>query len=109
MTIAAHDLNSTEHAALTSALMAIDKAHLVEALILSGDADTRRALMALAPPVKTPESIYDAHAETCAGLIARIAAAVPRDGLVGWRSAAAIAHLEAILRDAATIITGDRP
>lgn len=106
--IAAHDLTTTEHAALTSALMAIDKAHLVEALILSGDADARRALMALAPPVTTPEGVYDAHAETCAGLIARIAAAVPREGTVGWRDAASIAHLEAVLRDAATIITGDR-
>lgn len=104
MTIAAHDLTLTEHAALTSALMAIDKADLVEALILIGDATARRDLMALAPPVKTPESVYDAHAETCAGLIARIAAAAPRTGTVGWRDAAAIAHLEAVLRDAAAII-----
>lgn len=109
MTIAANDLNATEHAALTSALMAIDKAHLVEALILTGDATTRRELMCLAPPVTTPEGVYDAHAEACCALLNRIAAAVPREGTVGWRDAAAIAHLEAVLRDAATIITGERP
>lgn len=102
--IAAHDLTAVEHAALTSALMAIDKAHLVEALILTGDADVRRELMCLAPPVTTPEGVYDAHAEACSALLDRIAAAVPRTGTVGWREAAAIAHLEAVLRDAVTIV-----
>jgi len=102
--IAAHDLTPVEHAALTSALMAVDKSHLVEALILNGDATTRRELMALAPQVKTPEAVYEAHAETCCALLNRIAAAVPHEGTVGWRDAAAIAHLEAVLRDAATII-----
>lgn len=104
VTIAAHDLTATEHAALTSALLAIYKAHLVEALILTGDATARRELMALAPPVTTPEGVYDAHAEACLALLDRIAAAVPRERTVGWRDAAAIAHLEAVLRDADTII-----
>ncbi|MDO5501103.1 MAG: hypothetical protein Q4F67_15625 [Propionibacteriaceae bacterium] len=104
MTIAAHELNATEHAALTAALLAIDKAHLVEALILTGDADARRGLMCLAPQVTTPEAVYDAHAEACLALLDRIAAAVPRTGTAGWRDAASIAHLEAVLRDAVTII-----
>lgn len=104
MAIAAHDLNPAEHAALTMALMAIDKPALVEALILSGDANTRRELMALSAPVRTPEATYDAHAEACARLIARIAAVLPRTGTVGWRDAAATSHLETVLRDAAEII-----
>lgn len=72
--------------------------------ILSGDADARRGLMALASPVRTPEATYDAHAHACCALLNRIAAAVPREGTVGWRDCAEIAHLETLLRDAATII-----
>lgn len=102
--IDARDLNATEHAALASALMAIDKASLVEALILAGGAGTRRELMALEAPVRTPAATYDAHAEGCCVLLNRIAAAVPRAGTVAWQDAAAIAHLEAVLRDAAAII-----
>lgn len=104
MSIEAHDLNATEHAALTAALLAMDKRTLVEALILSGDADARRELMALAKPVRTPEATYDAHAMECCALLNRIAAAVPREGTVGWRDCASVSHLEAVLRDAATII-----
>lgn len=102
--IGADDLNATEYAALASALMAIDKASLVEALILAGGTETRRELMALSAPARTPAATYDAHAQECCILLNRIAAAVPRAGTVGWQDAASIAHLEAVLRDAAAII-----